>query len=217
MLRGFFIAFLLTISINSFGHWMNSGNQMTTNDILNLTVLVRLLNLEMRDSQRGQNNDLTAFYRTDKKVDFSKLKLQLGDEPNAEFQIRYQRYTDQIWVPQFSFNKGKLGIGIEYPKHLLDVNGLIHAKEVKVDLTGWSDFVFEQHYHLPDLDEVEKFIKENGHLENIPNEKEVVENGVKLGEMDRLLLRKIEELMLYSIDQNKRIKKLEAELAKCQI
>ena len=117
MLRGFFIAFLLTISINSFGHWMNSGNQMTTNDILNLTAPVRLLNLEMRDSQRGQNNDLTAFYRTDKKVDFSKLKLQLGDEPNPQFQIRYQRYTDQIWVSQFSFYKSRLGIGVDDPTH----------------------------------------------------------------------------------------------------
>ena len=114
-------------------------------------------------------------------------------------------------------NNGKIGVGISDPGYKLDVNGTVHAKEVKIDMDGWPDFVFEENHQLPSLKEVQKYIKEHGHLENIPNEKEVVENGVKLGEMDRLLLRKIEELMLYSIDQNKRIKKLEAELAKCQI
>ena len=191
MLRVFFLVFSLTVSVNSFGQWVNSGNQMTTSDALNLTAPVRLLNLEIGDSERGQNNDLTAFYRTDEKGGISTLKLQLGDEPNAEFQIGYLGYQDGVWIPQFRFNRGKLGIGIEDPNHPLDVNGLIHAKGVKVDLTGWSDFVFEETYELPDLNEVENFIKENGHLENIPNEKEVVENGVKLGEMDRLLLQKI--------------------------
>ncbi|WP_342155089.1 hypothetical protein [Joostella sp. CR20] len=101
-------------------------------------------------------------------------------------------------------NKGNLGI-----------KGRFVAKEVKVDVDGWSDFVFENDYNLPTLDEVERHIQEKGHLQDIPSAKEVKENGILLGEMDSKLLQKIEELTLYVIEQNKRIKKLEAELENC--
>ncbi|MVW92751.1 hypothetical protein FCL53_12310, partial [Elizabethkingia meningoseptica] len=57
------------------------------------------------------------------------------------------------------------------------------------------------------LDEVEKHIQEKGHLPNIPNTKEITENGLSLGESQKLLLQKIEELTLYSIEQNKLSKK----------
>jgi hypothetical protein len=102
-------------------------------------------------------------------------------------------------------DNGNIGIGLTTPTNKLDVNGTIHSKEVKVDMTGWSDFVFKKEYDLPTLEEVEKHIKENGHLENIPSEKEVLENGINLGEMNTKLLQKIEELTLYSINQNKKI------------
>jgi hypothetical protein len=91
-----------------------------------------------------------------------------------------------------------------------DVNGKIHTKEVKVDLIGWSDFVFENNYNLPTLKEVENHIKEKGHLKDIPSAKEVAENGIFLGEMDSKLLQKIEELTLYTIAQEKKIKELES-------
>ena len=109
-------------------------------------------------------------------------------------------------------NIGNIGIGITNPNNKLDVNGTIHSKEVKVDMIGWSDFVFKKEYELPTLEEIEKHIKENGHLENIPSEKEVVKNGINLGEMNVKLLQKIEELTLYIIEQNKRIKKLERKI-----
>ncbi|UGU18116.1 hypothetical protein LS482_09575 [Sinomicrobium kalidii] len=108
---------------------------------------------------------------------------------------------------------GNAGIGTTSPDAKLAVNGVIHSKEVKVDLNGWSDFVFKEDYNLPTLEEVEQHIKEKGHLKDIPNTKEVKENGIHLGEMDAKLLQKIEELMLYTIEQEKRIKKLETELA----
>lgn len=103
------------------------------------------------------------------------------------------------------FIDGNLGIGILNPKNKLDVNGTIHSQEVKVDMNGWSDFVFTKEYNLPTLKEVEKQIKENGHLKNIPSEKEVLENGINLGEMNAKLLQKIEEMTLYIIEQNKQI------------
>jgi len=101
---------------------------------------------------------------------------------------------------------GKIGIGQIYPQNELDVNGVIHAKEVKVDLNGWADYVFMPDYTLLSLDDVERHIKEKGHLPNIPSEKEVLQNGVNLGESQKLLLQKIEELMLYTIEQNKQLK-----------
>lgn len=102
-------------------------------------------------------------------------------------------------------SNGFVGIGIPNPTNKLDVNGTIHSKEVKVDMLGWPDFVFRKEYTLPSLEEVEKHIREKGHLENIPSEKGVLENGINLGEMNAKLLQKIEELTLYSIDQNKKI------------
>ncbi|MHC0446382.1 hypothetical protein ACWA1F_13310 [Flavobacterium sp. 3-218] len=108
---------------------------------------------------------------------------------------------------------GNLGIGTKNPANKLDVNGTIHSKEVKVDMTGWSDFVFKKEYNLPTLKQVEKHITEKGHLENIPNEEEVLKNGINLGEMDSKLLQKIEELTLYVIEQNKRLDKVEKENA----
>ncbi|WP_303316699.1 hypothetical protein Q4Q34_07800 [Flavivirga abyssicola] len=91
----------------------------------------------------------------------------------------------------------------------LAVNGKIRAKEIKVE-TGWADFVFENTYNLPTLKDVEQHIKEKGHLKDIPSAKEVAENGIFLGEMDSKLLQKIEELTLYTINQEKRIESLES-------
>lgn len=106
-----------------------------------------------------------------------------------------------------------VGIGTTYTKGFkLGVNGKIAAEEVKVALyDNWSDFVFKKDYKLPSLNDVENFIEEKGHLKDIPSEKEVYKNGIYLGEMDSKLLQKIEELTLYTIQQEKKIEKIEKE------
>ncbi|MGW9686771.1 hypothetical protein [Flagellimonas sp. 2504JD1-5] len=107
---------------------------------------------------------------------------------------------------------GNVGIGTQSPgTYRLAVNGNIRAKEIKVE-TGWADYVFKEGYDLPTLEEVEKHIQEKGHLINIPSAKEVEENGVQLGEMNKLLLEKIEELTLYTLEQERKIEQLEKEV-----
>lgn len=126
--------------------------------------------------------------------------------PSSSMIFATRNATASNWNPNMVLSDtGNLGIGILAPTNKLDVNGTIHSKEVKVDMSGWSDFVFKKEYELPTLAEVEKHIAENGHLKNIPSEEEVLKNGINLGEMNAKLLQKIEELTLYSIDQNKKI------------
>jgi hypothetical protein len=109
-------------------------------------------------------------------------------------------------------NSGNVGIGTGSspiaPGEKLAVNGFIHAKEVKVDLIGWPDFVFAKNYNLPTLQTVEKQIIDNGHLSNIPSAAEVEKEGLLLGDINKKLLQKVEELTLYLIQQNKEILQL---------
>ena len=102
---------------------------------------------------------------------------------------------------------GNVGIGTTNTKGFkLGVNGKVAATEVKVaTYSNWADFVFKKDYHLPTLHDVENHIKEKGHLKDIPNAKEVEQNGFFLGEMDAKLLQKIEELTLYTIEQEKKL------------
>lgn len=89
----------------------------------------------------------------------------------------------------------------------LSVAGNVRAHGVKV-YTDWADFVFEKGYNLMPLEEVEAYIKEHGHLKDIPSAEEVEENGIEVGEMNKLLLQKIEELTLYTIELKKEVEAL---------
>jgi len=111
-------------------------------------------------------------------------------------------------------SSGRVGIGTTNPQSELAVNGTITSKEVVVTTDGWSDFVFKENYKLRKLEEVESFIEENNHLPDIPSEKEVLENGIQVGEMNAKFLQKIEELTLYMIEQNKETKTMKAQLDK---
>ena len=113
-------------------------------------------------------------------------------------------------------SNGNIGIGTRETKGFkLGVNGKIAATEVKVaTYSNWADFVFKKDYNLPTLKEVENHIKENGHLANIPSAAKVKKDGFFLGEMDAKLLQKIEELTLYTIQQEKDLKNQEVRAKK---
>lgn len=107
------------------------------------------------------------------------------------------------------FNSGNVGIGTTaIANYKLAVDGNLRSREVRVDGDNWADYVFLNDYKLPSLEEVEQHILENGHLMNIPSAEEVETNGIALGEMNKLLLEKIEELTLYVIEIKKEVNKL---------
>ena len=110
------------------------------------------------------------------------------------------------------YTAGAVSIGTtSFPAgYKLAVAGKIITDEVMVKTaTSWPDYVFGADYRLRPLSETETFIQKNGHLPEVPNASEVKENGVGLSEMDQILLKKVEEMTLYIIQLEKRVKELE--------
>jgi hypothetical protein len=105
----------------------------------------------------------------------------------------------------------KVGIGTANPNYELDVIGTIRAREIKVDLKG-ADFVFENTYKLMPLNELDKFVKDKKHLPEIAPANEMEKNGADLGVLTTKLLQKIEELTLYTIEQNKKFEEQKQDL-----
>jgi hypothetical protein len=110
---------------------------------------------------------------------------------------------------------GSVAIGTtKVSGYKLSVNGKIRASDdIKVYLeTEWSDFVFDKDYKLRTLPEVEQYIKENGHLPEIPTAAAVKKDGIDLGAMDAKLLQKIEEITIYLIEMKKENEALKKEV-----
>jgi hypothetical protein len=110
---------------------------------------------------------------------------------------------------------GFVGIGTDSmpdPQAKLGVKGAIFATKLKVTQSGWADYVFNKNYELPSLREVEAYIKQHLHLPGVPAATEVIGQPVDVGNMQEILLKKIEELTLYVIEQQKQIDELKKKL-----
>jgi len=102
---------------------------------------------------------------------------------------------------------GSVSIGTNNPySYKLAVNGSAIATSMTVKLySAWPDYVFKPTYHLPSLTEVKTYIYQNHHLPDMPSEQEVAKDGLNLGEMNKLLTKKVEELTLYLIEKDKQL------------
>lgn len=113
-------------------------------------------------------------------------------------------YGDDIVID----GAGDIGIGTLTPKEKLSVNGKVRAHEVKVEITGWPDYVFEDSYKTLSLQEVSAYIKKNKHLPGLPSASNIEENGLQLGEISKGLTEQVEELTLHLIEKDSEIKEL---------
>ncbi len=131
------------------------------------------------------------------------------DNNNLEFRLDNQNVVLTLTDGE------KVGIGTRNPDQKLTVKGNIHSEEIIVDLNvPGPDYVFEAEYELASLAEIEAFIKANKHLPEVPSAAQMEEEGIVLGQMNMLLLKKIEELTLYTIEQQKLIEELQLQLQK---
>ncbi|MBO9675434.1 MAG: hypothetical protein J7577_18440 [Sphingobacteriaceae bacterium] len=114
------------------------------------------------------------------------------------------RDNSHTYIGNLNVIDGNVGIGTDLPSEKLSVNGKIRAREIKVEATNWPDYVFEEGYKVGTLQELESYIKANKHLPEMSSAREIETNGVALGEMNKLLLKKIEELTLHLIEEHNR-------------
>lgn len=142
-------------------------------------------------------NDRQYFYAP-------RVEVVNGNEPSIASLLGLQT----VGATQAYFT-GNVGIKTYTPRdYELAVNGKIRAKEIKVEAANWPDYVFEKGYKVGKLEELESYIKANKRLPEMPSAKEVETNGVELGEINKLLLKKQEELTLHLIEQNRQIQQL---------
>ncbi|HEY9006942.1 hypothetical protein [Ohtaekwangia sp.] len=124
------------------------------------------------------------------------------------------------WLPtgattgNIYYTNGNVGIGTSDTKgYKFAVAGKAAVEEITVKLSAsWPDYVFASSYRLPSLSDLEKFIVMHRHLPEIASAEEISKTGVDIGEMNILLLKKVEELTLYIIELEKKNNAIEARL-----
>ena len=167
------------------------------------------------DITETDNNYITFLARDEHTVD-QKYCIMASVKRDLTKAFTVGNNTGAYKEPFVVYGNGQTRIGLQKPitgtthaDAMLSVDGKIVSKSMYVTQQNWADFVFDKDYILPKLSDIESYYKANKHLPLIPSAEEVKENGIDLGEMNKLLLQKIEELTILMVEQDKRIKQLE--------
>ncbi|PWG78073.1 hypothetical protein [Pararcticibacter amylolyticus] len=203
------------------GAWESDANGETTYFIANRNGLV--VNQNTLGSGTGERFTLKAYKNGNTKLDFylvtreytsfavkscllsgNQSALRLVDITVSSNPPQLAEVPINITTVLMTDAVGNVGIGTANPSAKLTVAGNIESREVKVSVDAGADYVFNDHYSLPSLSEVEDYVKKNQHLPDIASAQKMEAEGVNLSEMNIKLLKKIEELTLYIIEQDKK-------------
>ena len=175
---------------------------------------------------KARTGDITEVYLTGNGLsDDVRLYMTESDNGSHGMYFQYDGGDDRLYLygkvnstiygshMSIQRTNGKVSFGEVFDQDArVSVDGFVSCEELKVEDSGdWPDFVFQPEYQLSSLSQLEKFIETNGHLPGIPSAQEVNGNGIKTGAMIEKLLLKIEELTLYTIQQQKQIDNLKVE------
>ncbi len=157
-------------------------------------------NLELRPDRSNSGDDSVIFKNSANemiaKVQDGNLELHKGGRVSSSGNLVFRTNGAN---DRFEFRD-------RYNRELVRIQGgVIRTKDVLLNVTSFPDYVFADNYKLKPLNEVEEYINKNKHLPNMPSEKEVVANGMKVAQINTILVEKIEELTLYTIEQQKQI------------
>lgn len=135
----------------------------------------------------------------------AQITVTLGQTMNTAFTVTVQ--AGSPWSVSDAGNvyrlEGNVGIGVDDPDERLVVDGRIKAEEIRLEDVTPADYVFDEDYDLMSLDALKEHIRERGHLPGIAPGAQMEAEGVSVGRMQTRLLEKVEELMLYTIDQHR--------------
>ncbi len=185
------------VTIGSYDVLLPSTTRSFVGRIDNVMIWNRALTTEEQNTLINEN------------LGFSDFNVTTDPDPNTGS-------GSSVWSTNGStahYSTGNVAVGVTTVPagYKMAIDGKLITEEVKVQISAnWPDYVFKEDYLLPSLEEVQKHIREKGHLPNIPSAKEVERNGLELGEMNKLLLEKIEELTLYILRMDKEIQSLKS-------
>lgn len=201
----------LWVDNNLNGGKISANNQLAVGFLLNPTNENYLLITDNTNESNKHGILSKTFHSSDYGYN---TKLLVNRDNTKAFAIFNNSTGSEIETFKI-YGDGRMQIGKEtqltgnHTNSKLTVNGKIVSQSLFITMNNWADYVFDENYELPKLTEIEQFYKLNKHLPEIPSEKEIIEKGLDVAEMNKLLLKKIEELTILLVEQEKRISQLE--------
>ena len=212
------------VSVVNSDSWLPSPTDMLSRNGLTISPKDNYIGIGTGNAQPTERLELNGSFKgPGAESAIYNFKNVIGRSSDGILHLRAGKSTGPVFINYYESGPvvlanggGNVGIGVLGPTRKLEVGGDaivygdIESEKVKVSTTPGSfpDYVFKPEYKLRSLNELESFIQTNGHLPNVPKAEEVEANGQNLGEIQKKLLEKIEELTLYTIDEEKRLQSM---------
>ena len=206
----FLVLSSLLFSFSAYGQWYTNGStNVYTYD--KAGVGTSTPSQELHVMKNGSNADIR-----EQRIGESHCDFFSGTDSNGaglwNYGNRPLRFATNARERLRITGSGNIGINTSNPQYALDVCGTVRAKEMRIE-SGWCDYVFQEDYNLPTLEEEAQHIETKGYLAGFESEAEM--NGeIQLGDVTKRQQEKIEQMMLHIIALNEEVKALKAQIAK---